>query len=192
MAVSRANAQLDKIVASTETALNMNEIAKKKTALNQIKIAFNNLGFSKAGDKNGCFYYMLSSKDTTELAEKVIDLQGRVEAYCDANYSENDSGSLKRTLAPLFSLIGNKKSEKYLCPWLYNEAVEDGSGIGFYHMKASDEDVKKAENAVGEKGKYIFETIRTGEYTNKLKSYLGNNKGGVYTIAFYLCTDFSE
>ena len=192
LAVASASTQLDKIVASTETALNMNEIAKKKTALNQIKIAFNNLGFSKSGDKNGCFYYMLSSKDTTELAKQVIDLQGRVEAYCDANYSENDSGSLKRTLAPLFSLIGNKKSEKYLCPWLYNEAVKDGSGIEFYHMKASAEDVKKAENAVGEKGKYIFETIRTGEYTNKLKSYLGNNKGGVYTIAFYLCTDFSE
>ena len=56
LAVASANTQLDKIVASTETALNMNEIAKKKTALNEIKIAFNNLGFSKAGDKNGCFY----------------------------------------------------------------------------------------------------------------------------------------
>ena len=201
LAVISANTQLDKIVASTETALDMNEVAKKKTALNEIKSTFNSLGFYKVGDKNGCFYYKLSSKNTTELAESAIILQQKVNAYCDANYSENDSGSLKRTLDPLFSLIVNEKSEKYLCPWRYNAAVKDGSGFGIFQMEAgsrspelnvSAEDVKKAENAVGEKGKQIFETIREGEYSDKVKSYLGNNKGGVYTIAFYLCTDFNE
>lgn len=201
LAVASASTQLDKIVASTETALNMNEVAKKKTALNEIKNAFNNLGFYKVGDKNGCFYYTLSSKNTTELAENVIKFQQRVNAYCDANYSENDSGSLKRILAPLFSLIVNEKSEKYLCPWRYNAATNDGSDFGFCEMEvnsrfrevnASAKDIKNAENAVGIKGNYIFETIREGEYSNKVKNFLGNNKGGVYTIAFYLCTDFSE
>lgn len=199
LAVVSANTQLDKMVSSTQTALDMNEVTKKRTALAEIKDTFNGLGFRKVGDKNGCFYYKITEKEDSALAERVIVLQQKVEAYCDANYSANDSGSLKKTLEPLFNLITNEKDKKYLCAWKINKVVKDGSTIGIADVEgdilgAKSEDVIKAQNSIDAKGVSLYQSIREGQYTKDVSDFLNTNKNVkvAYTIAFSLCTDFNE
>ena len=179
LAINTANSQLDKIVSSSKVALDMNEVRKKKMALNAIKDKFNSIGFTKLKDEkfvNGCFYYLLTDKkEDFELGKQIITLQQQVEEYVDANFSKNDSGSLKSTLNPLFDRVKRNDGKAYLN---YSCEVEID---------------RSTREVIFPKNDY-YNIINNSESNKKAfnEKVLGANKTLLYFISFVLVTDFNE
>lgn len=190
LAIYSANTQLNKIVASTKVALDMNEVRKKKTALNEIKTTFSNLGFKKIVDDrflNGYFYYTLVTEEKDfDFGERLIDLRDKVEKYCNANYSNKDSRSLELTLAPLFELIENEDGKNYA----HRRAV-----IEYDRTKTPEK--YWAKQVYGDDTN-IDNVIRLNK--NNREEFIGKLEGIVnatgskicYLISFTLTTDFIE
>ena len=198
-AIFSANTQLDKIVASTKVALDMSEVLKKRTALNEIKNTFMGLGFKKIEcDKisGKYFYYCLTPKNNSELAEKVITLQQKVDKYCEANFSENDSGSLKDTLKHLFNLLKTDGNAKILIP-LMRFDINDEGNLEYqkeeYFKDFSEEDKQKALNSADYHQSMFLENDNVKNiYEGEVKSALNSKIRPVYMVVFSLCTDFVE
>lgn len=179
LAIFSANTQLDKVVSSTKIALDMNDVRKKKTALNEIKYTFSNLGFEctkSENDPNDYLYYKIvgGSEKISDLAKEVIILKQKVEKYIDADFSKDDSGSLDKTLKPLFDLIeedGNKKSLK--C------RSAESRDNGLYSSSAVTEVMGEMNDSA--KNNFLV----------SIKSVLTNKKVA-YIINFSLCTNFVE
>lgn len=190
LAIKTANMQLDKIVASTQTALDINEVLKKRTALTQIKDAFIGLGLTKINSDQHIYYRLGKEKDA-DFAKRVIELKQRVDTYCDANYSENDSGSLKRTLKPLFDLIVNEGNDKYIISmWKSN--------VGGLEEPVTTKENTKSENVINSLGRKNFDYFKgkkSKQFDDDLRSYANTHKGiksEICAVAFALCTDFVD
>lgn len=178
LALYSASTQLDRIVASTKTALDMNEVRKKKSALKNIKDTFINLKFIKIKEdkfsgKN--LYYLITKQESDyDLAERIITLKKLVTGFCDANYSENDSGSLLKTLDPLFKLVKEDGDKRFVKSSSKNKVlIDDGLVNGEFRNK--------------------LDSTNRASFDNDVKSFsVNNNTKAMYVVSFNLITDFVE